>query len=188
MAPRLALSASPTASASSVEPGMNQGTVFVSARKIASVLIGGKAWVVIPNGGTTGAGGGTAAADPATRTPRGRGALLDHGRAVDEDPLDAFGALEEAALAARQVVHHLGRARRHVRRVEEDEVRRVARREPAPAADTVALGGDAGQEPHRLLQPERAQLPHPVAEEIGREALVAERVDVGGGVQGREQG
>src|SRR2546425_11403103 len=61
IAPRLALSASPTASASSFEPGMYQGTIFVSARKTASVLIGGKLWFVIPKAGATGAGGGTAA-------------------------------------------------------------------------------------------------------------------------------
>src|SRR5205823_8721800 len=55
IAPRLALSASLTASASSVEPGMNHGTVRVSARKIASVLIGGEVWFVIPNAVATGA-------------------------------------------------------------------------------------------------------------------------------------
>jgi len=41
MQPRLFLVASCTASASSFDPGMNQGTSCVSRRKTASVLIGG---------------------------------------------------------------------------------------------------------------------------------------------------
>src|SRR2546430_17581624 len=64
IAPRLALSASLTASASSVEPGMNHGTVRVSARKIASVLIGGEGWVVLPHPAAPGAGGGPPARPP----------------------------------------------------------------------------------------------------------------------------
>ena len=55
IAPRLTLSASSTASASSFEPGMNQGTIRVSARKIASVLMGGNFWFVMPNAVTYGA-------------------------------------------------------------------------------------------------------------------------------------
>src|SRR3989442_15254845 len=61
IAPRLALSASPTASASSFEPGMYQGTIFVSARKTASVLIGGQPWFVVPKAAADGAGGWRAA-------------------------------------------------------------------------------------------------------------------------------
>src|SRR3989442_16023380 len=57
IAPRLALSASPTASASSFEPGMYQGTIFVSARKMASVLIGGHLSVAFPKEGGPGAWG-----------------------------------------------------------------------------------------------------------------------------------
>src|SRR5262249_19627571 len=59
-APRLTLRASATASASSFDPGMNQGTILVSARKMASVLIGGNFWFVIPKAVTYGAGGCTA--------------------------------------------------------------------------------------------------------------------------------
>src|SRR2546428_10504399 len=74
IAPRLALSASPTASASSFEPGMYQGTIFVSARKMASVLIGGELWVVIPKAGAVGAGGGAAAG--AAGRPREEGQCI----------------------------------------------------------------------------------------------------------------
>src|SRR5262249_62281628 len=55
IAPRLTLRASATASASSFDPGMNQGTILVSARKMASVLIGGDFWFVIPKAVTYGA-------------------------------------------------------------------------------------------------------------------------------------
>src|SRR5262249_9401623 len=55
MQPRLFSSAADTASASSVEPGMYQGTVTVSRKKTASVLIGGKLWLVMPKAVATGA-------------------------------------------------------------------------------------------------------------------------------------
>jgi len=48
IAPRLRSRASPTDSASSTEPGMAQGTVTVSARATASVLIGWKLWLQMP--------------------------------------------------------------------------------------------------------------------------------------------
>src|SRR3989442_11593212 len=91
------------------------------------------------------------AAQHAARAFLPRDAALDQRRAVDEDPLDALGALEEPALATGQVVHHLRRAGRHSHRVEEDEVGRVTLGQPAATGETIAGGGNAGQEADRLL-------------------------------------
>src|SRR5262249_59081151 len=63
MAPRLTLSASATESASSFDPGIDHGTICVSARKMASVLMGGNFWLVMPKAVTYGAWVCTAAVD-----------------------------------------------------------------------------------------------------------------------------
>src|SRR5262245_38383070 len=85
-----------------------------------------------------------AATENPARTTRGRFAVFDNRSAVDEDGDDALRALEEAALAAGEVVDHFGRAHADAGRVEEDDVRGGTGGEAAAVPKTVAGGGDGG--------------------------------------------
>ena len=77
-----------------------------------------------------------------------------------------------------QVVDHLRLPHGDALRVEEHEIGRAPGCEPAAALQAIALGGHRRHEAHGLFERQASELTHPVAEEIAREALVAERVDV----------
>ena len=74
------------------------------------------------------------------------------------------------------------------RGIEDDDVGRQPDGEAPAVGEAEHLGGPRGQHVHRLLELERALLAHPVAEQVGREAGVAELARVRAGVRETEHG
>src|SRR5438067_11823250 len=107
--------------------------------------------------------------------------------AADEDVLDALGARDVAGRAAREIPHLLRRARRDPRRIEADDVGHPPGRQEPALRDAVDRRRHGGEPADRLLPPEETAPAHPVAEEVGRVAGVAEDGDVRARVREREQ-
>ena len=142
---------------------------------------------VPPRGAGPGLGPAASCATGDRGRPRGRPPRPAGGHTVDPDVLHAGAADDEAVGAARLVVHPFHRRAADGGGIEGDEVG------DEPLLHEPALGeaerpvGMPGQPPDRPSQRQRLALPHPVAEQVGREAGVAQLAGVGAGVGQAEE-
>ena len=108
-------------------------------------------------------------------------AVVDAG-AVDPDPVYPARIADQAALAAGQIVDPPDRAAPDRRRIEEQQVRELARRDLAAIRDSVELRRQAGDPADAVRQIEDALVAHPVAQEVQAVAGIAEVAEMGAGI------
>ena len=102
--------------------------------------------------------------------------------AVDDHGVDAVRLGHQAVGAGRQVVDALQRAGADGLGIEHHDVGRPALGQHAAVGDAEHLGRPLREVVHGLLDGEGLALAHPVAEQVGRVAGVAELAGMGAGV------
>src|SRR6185312_109369 len=103
-----------------------------------------------------------------------RAGFIRHRDPVDPDAFEPACSGREARCAAGQIEDALLRPATDLGGVEEHEIRRQSRRDPAAIGDAEDLCRPARELPHRLFEAEEAALAHPMAEEMQAVAGVAE--------------